>query len=120
MEKEMKTNVVPVIVVEPIENSVNEISGTAYYDDELIFDGGIDEFISEIRNVINNRTSMILYRQDVRVFADSIQDCENTSKSTFKLIKERLRSEFTVLKLKYNPRTQEFSGLKTAFILHKR
>ena len=40
-------------------------------------------------------------------------------KELFKEIKDHLRSKYTVLKLRYDPRTQQYCGPKTAFIIHK-
>lgn len=113
----MKVYTVPMIKIEPICIE-DEIGGTQYLDDILVFDEGenaIDEFVNTVSSNVTKYNSIILYRQDVRAFADKIG-----GKEAFRQIKAALRDRYTVLKLRYNPRTQEYCGVKTAFIIHKR
>ena len=109
---------VPVILINPIKGLDLNVVGTAYVD-ELISvkksDDIVESFMTAINPHIDKDSSIILYRQDVRAFADKIG-----GKEAFRQIKAVLRDKYTVLKLKYNPRTQEFCGLKTAFIIHKK
>ena len=94
------------------------IVGTQYLDATFYIensDSPVADFLDAVDYAITAKQSVILYRQDVRAFADKIGD-----KQVFRDIKAGLRDRYTVLKLKYNPRTQEFCGEKTAFIIHKR
>lgn len=106
---------VPFIQVEPVYDNEQTIVGTMYADDAFLCVDTVDDFVEAIDHYIDDYRSIILYRQDVREFADII-----CGKEAFKQIKTILRSKYTVLKLKYNPRTQEFCGSKTAFIIHQK
>lgn len=109
----------PVIKIQPVyAYNTDTIIGTQYVDDVLEMkdtDFQIDYFMVKVDESISKFNSIILYRQDVRAFADTLN-----GKEAFKQIKTLLRSKYTVLKLKYNPRSQEFCGLKTAFIIHQK
>ncbi len=108
---------VPMIAIKPIYASDDNIVGTEYLDAKLLVDDDdgdpVENFMESASQVIDKKRSIILYRQDVRAFADKVG-----GKEAFREIKAALRDKYTVLKLKYNPRTQEFCGLKTAFIIH--
>ena len=94
------------------------IVGTQYLDATFYIENDdypVADFLHAVDNAITSKQSVILYRQDVRAFADKIGD-----KQVFRDIKAGLRDRYTVLKLRYNPRTQELFGPKTAFIIHKR
>ena len=109
---------VPMICVNPVYDNDENIIGTEYMDSVIGVEEGeeaVDDWLDVIQYTINEKKSIILYRQDVRVFADKVG-----GKQVFRDIKAGLRDRYTVLKLKYNPRTQEFCGEKTAFIIHKR
>ena len=109
---------VHMVTVCPAYDENGQIAGMKYMDSKLRVEDSenlVDEFMKSVGDVVNANRSIILYRQDVRSFADKVGVEE-----AFKNIKSRLRSNYTVLKLKYNPRTQEFCGMKTAFIIHKR
>ena len=112
---------VPVITVEPVRDLDSSIIGTAYLDNWLEFTdvmNPIDGFMSTVESLIGKYQSIILYRQDVKRFADSINP--DSSKSVFKEIKCRLRADYTVLKLRHNPRTLQYNGLESAFIVHRK
>ncbi len=109
---------VPVIGINPVYDVDNTIFGTEYLDGTLYVsksDDYVQSFMSAVNDLVNSDSSIILYRQDVRAFADKIG-----GKEVFKQIKVALRDRYTVLKLRYNPRTQEYCGVKTAFIIHQR
>lgn len=109
---------VPMICVNPVYSVEDKIVGTEYLDAQIYVeecDDPIEYWLTEVTSIINKRKSIILYRQDVRAFADKVG-----GKDAFREIKIKLRERYLVLKLKYNPRTQEFCGMKTAFIIHKR
>lgn len=109
---------VPMIAIKPIYSAENAIVGTEYLDAKLYVgkeNNLVDDFMRAVSEAVDKRRSIILYRQDVRAFADYAG-----GKEAFREIKARLRGSYTVLKLKYNPRTQEFCGVKTAFIIHHR
>lgn len=114
---------IPVIRIEKIVNENGKQLGIQYLDDIIDLTGvskheKLELFIDEVKSRITPESSVILYRQDVKRLADVISDGSIKSGMAFREIKSALRSSYAVLKLKYNPRTQEFCGAKTAFILH--
>lgn len=114
-----------VIRINKILNEDGKQVGIQYVDDVIDLSpveqsNKLNGFIDFIDELISPDSSIILYRQDVKRLADKISDDYLASRDTFREIKSLLRSRYTVLKLSYNPRTQEFCGLKTAFILHWR
>ena len=111
---------VPMIVINPIYSVDDVIVGTEYLDAKLYveIDGDpVEEFMDAVHEAVDKKRSIILYRQDVRSFTDRVGGIVS-GKEVFRGIKAELRDKYTVLKLKYNPRTQEFCGVKTAFIIH--
>ena len=122
---------VPYIRICPIFDIEQKNVGIQYKDYSFVFDEvhAIDNFLDNIDNIIDEKTSIILYRQDVKKFANLLakQECEDKiqnffnsrGKEIFKEIKDYLRTNYTVLKLRYDPRTQQYCGPKTAFIIHK-
>lgn len=108
---------IPVIKVEQIIEN-DKIVGIKYVDDKLVFDGAIVDFFEALETVVGPNSSAILYREDVKRFTDILEDSEYSSRELYKEIKKRIRSKYSVLKLKFNPRTLEFCGIKTAFIIH--
>lgn len=108
---------IPVIKIDQVV-SEDKIVGIQYIDDALTFEGRIDAFFDSLDKVVGPQSSAILYREDVRRFTDSIEDSHYSSRELYKEIKKRIRSKYSVLKLKFNPRTLEFCGIKTAFIVH--
>jgi hypothetical protein len=114
---------IPVIRIEQVVSLTEKQIGIQYLDDIIDLTSvapseKLSVFIDEVRSRITPETSVILYRQDVKRLADTISNGAIKSGMAFREIKSTLRSLYTVLKLKYNPRTQEFCGAKTAFILH--
>lgn len=113
---------VPIITVRPIYDATKTIIGTEYLDEDLYVDcealDPVDAFCQSIEYNIGKKESVILYRQDIKRFADLVESKHSTSKSIFKQIKCRLRAKYTVFKLRHNPRTLEWNGLNIAFIVH--
>lgn len=108
---------VPMIVISPIyDENRNEI-GKQYLDSVVAVDN-LNDFYCAIRNTVKSYQSIILYRQDVKRFAYQIEE-DNEMSGVFKHIKCHLRSKFTVFKLRHDPRTLEFYGTNTAFIIHQ-
>ena len=64
-------------------------------------------------------SSILLYKEDVKRLADQLSGKSKSSKEIFQEIKQRIREKYHVLKLSFDPRTLQFNGLKTAFIIHK-
>lgn len=108
---------IPTIVISPIyDEGGNEIG--KQYIDGIIDANDTYDFKSKVKQLVTDKQSIILYRQDVKQFAKRIE-CDMNTCNVFKSIKNTLRSEFTVFKLRHNPRTLEFYGKDTAFIIHK-
>ena len=112
---------IPVVRIEQILNDTGKQIGIQYLDDKINLCDAIDKFAAfdlAVSAMITPTSSIILYRQDVKRLADKVATSSLSSTEVFRDIKSALRSKYTVLKLKYNPRSQEFFGQKTAFVLH--
>lgn len=108
---------VPMIVISPIYDENRTEIGKQYLD-RTIRVNDLSEFYSAIRDTVKSYQSIILYRQDVNRFAYQLET-DNDLYGIFKKIKCHLRSKYTVFKLRHNPRTLEFYGINTAFIIHQ-
>ena len=108
---------VPMIVVTSIYNADNVEIGKQYLDSELTVTS-LSDFFDQIHAHVLPTTSVILYRQDVKQFAKRLE-IDNDMANVFKCIKYKLRAEYQVFKLRHNPRTLEFYGINTAFIIHQ-
>ena len=107
---------IPVITITNVYDE-DKVIGTQYLDDEIEVENVFD-FINTVTELVTDESSIILYRQDIKRFALRIEnDFEETG--VFKQIKCNLRQNYTVFKLRHNPRTLEFYGINTAFIIHK-
>ena len=80
----------------------------------------LDSLFYQLGILISDTSSVILYKEDVKRLADQLSGKSISSKDIFQLIKHRIRAHYTVLKLSFDPRSLQFNGLKTAFIIHKR
>jgi hypothetical protein len=114
----------PVVNVVPTLNDDN-ITGIVYSDDEYHIEGPkrcdkIDHLFSQISESVSDKSSILLYKEDVKRFADQLASKSHPSKEIFREIKARIRAEYTVLKLSFDPRTLQFNGIKTAFIIHSK
>jgi len=108
----------PVVKVLPTEVSM------FYQDSSISITGSkrtekIDMLFDELDKLITENSSVLLYKEDVKRLADQLSGKSVTSKEVFQMIKQRIRSKYEVLKLNFDPRTLQFNGLKTAFIIHK-
>ena len=113
----MRTFNIPLIVVSNVYGENDNVIGTKYIDDTISV-ASVNEFLDKIDDYIRDNQSIILYRQDIKNFANKIEDYHEVS-NIFKYIKCKLRLNYTVFKLRHNPRTLEFYGINTAFIIHK-
>jgi hypothetical protein len=114
----------PVVFVTPLNLNKGKSSGIQYSDNEFILEADkrsekINELFAQLENHINDNSSVLLYKEDVKRLADQLSGKSKTSKEIFDTIKQRLRANYHVLKLAFDPRTLQFNGIKTAFIVHK-
>lgn len=102
------------IKVEPIKKD-DVIIGTSYIDQVMDIgnENPLFDLFHQVCENVGEYSSIMLYRRDVRDLADKI------NVDAFKEIKRHLRSNYSVLKLRYNPRTNVYNGEKTVFIVHK-
>jgi hypothetical protein len=119
-----KKVILPVVFVTPINLHKGKSSGIQYTDNEFFLEGEkrsekINELFALIENHVNDNASILLYKEDVKRLADQLSAKSKTSKEIFDTIKQRLRANYHVLKLAFDPRTLQFNGIKTAFIVHK-
>lgn len=119
------TQTLPVVLVTPIELSENgESLGIKYQDSFLPLVGEkrsekINNLFELINDNVTDTSSILLYKEDVKRLADQLSSKSKSSKYIFQEIKQRIRAEYHVLKLTFDPRTLQFNGLKTAFMIHK-
>lgn len=124
----LKANL-PVVLVTPI-NIKDDVpsgivpSGIQYLDDNFLLSNEkrsekINELFDLIAQNVSDYSSILLYKEDVKRLADQLSSKSKSSKEIFHEIKYRIRANYHVLKLTFDPRTLQFNGLKTAFIIHK-
>lgn len=107
---------IPAIIISNVYDE-GKVIGTQYID-SIIHADNYESFVDAVDDLITDTQSIILYRQDIKRFGLRVErDTEETS--VFKQIKCYLRQNYTVFKLRHNPRTLEFYGVNTAFIIHK-
>lgn len=115
----------PVVLVTPINLSEDgESSGIKYQDSVFPLLGEkrsekINNLFELISENVTDQSSILLYKEDVKRLADQLSGKSKSSKDIFQEIKQRIRAEYHVLKLTLDPRTLQFNGIKTAFIIHK-
>ena len=110
---------VPYVLVQPTENGIQYIDKYIELDGEKRADK-INQLFKTIDSAITEKSSILLYRQDIKRASDQLSGKSISSKEIFNLIKSRIRANYEVLKLTFDPRTLQFNGYKTAFIIHKR
>lgn len=118
-----KISKLPVVLVTPINLSNGKSSGIQYIDDSLLLEGNdrfekIDFLFDSFNRIVGENSSILLYKEDVKRLADQLSDETTSSKEIFREIKHRIRANYRVLKLSLDPRTLQFNGTKTAFIIH--
>lgn len=114
----------PVVLVTPTNLNNGKTSGIQYQDSIFPLLGDkrsekIDNMFELISENVNDNSSILLYKEDVKRLADQLSGKSKSSKEIFDAIKQRLRANYHVLKLTFDPRTLQFNGVKTAFIVHK-
>lgn len=115
----------PVVIVSPINLSEEGNSAGIKYQDSIFPLLGekrsekIDNMFVLINENVTDKSSILLYKEDVKRLADQLSGKSKSSKEIFQEIKQRIRADYHVLKLTFDPRTLQFNGLKTAFIIHK-
>lgn len=114
----------PVVFVTPLNLVKGKSSGIQYNDNDFLLKGEkrsekVNELFALIENHVNDTSSILLYKEDVKRLADQLSSKSKSSKEIFDDIKKRLRANYHVLKLSFDPRTLQFNGIRTAFIIHK-
>jgi hypothetical protein len=114
----------PVVLVTPINLNKGKTAGIQYTDNEFRLESDkrsekINELFAQLDANVNDNSSILLYKEDVKRLADQLSGRSKSSKEIFDSIKQRLRANYHVLKLTFDPRTLQFNGVKTAFIVHK-
>lgn len=115
----------PVVLVTPIDLSENGTSSGIKYQDSFFPLLGekrsekINNLFELISNNVSDTSSILLYKEDVKRLSDQLSGKSKSSKEIFNTIKQHIRGNYTVLKLSFDPRTLQFNGYKTAFIIHK-
>ena len=102
--------------------TVNKTNNSTIYQDKVIdiphhdnLSDNVDEFINQLKPLIHETQSIVLHRNDVKRFVDSIP---NSDKSLLDKIRRKLRIEFDVLRIRFNPRTMAYQD--KAYIIHQR
>jgi hypothetical protein len=108
---------IPMIVISPVYDE-NRVEIGKQYLDRTVQVSDLNDFYTAIRDTVKSYQSIILYRQDVKRFAYQIE-VDNDVAGVFKHIKSHLRTQYIVFKLRHDPRTLEFYGTNTAFIIHQ-
>lgn len=119
-----QTALLPVVFVTPLNLNKGKSSGIQYTDNQFILEADkrsekINELFAQLENHVSDNSSVLLYKEDVKRLADQLSGKSKSSKEIFDAIKQRLRANYHVLKLSFDPRTLQFNGVKTAFIVHK-
>lgn len=121
----ISTTSLPVVLVTPIELSENGTSSGIKYQDSFFPLLGekrsekINNLFELISENVTDTSSILLYKEDVKRLSDQLSGKSKSSKDIFQEIKQRIRADYQVLKLTLDPRTLQFNGIKTAFIIHK-
>lgn len=121
----ISTTSLPVVLVTPIELSENGTSSGIKYQDSFFPLLGekrsekINNLFELIFENVTDTSSILLYKEDVKRLSDQLSGKSKSSKDIFQEIKQRIRADYQVLKLTLDPRTLQFNGIKTAFIIHK-
>lgn len=118
----------PAIIVENVSTTTDPSTtwtGIRYIDTKLTLTGEkrsekVNMLFDKISELVTEHSSLLLYKEDVKRLADQLETKSCSSKDIFLEIRRRIRAEYDVLKLTFNPRTLEFNGVKTCFIIHKR
>lgn len=106
--------------------------GMQYYDNWMVISGfnSVEDAFNSFKNIVNqivtDKQSIILCRDDVKRFAKSIS-CELReigiespgSKLIFREFKDFLYNNYEVKRIIMNPRTLEYYPLNKAFIINK-
>lgn len=119
-----KISSLPVVLVTPINLHKGKSSGIQYNDNEFLLNAEkrsekINQLFEQINSQVTDSSSILLYKEDVKRLADQLSSKSKSSKEIFDEIKQRIRANYHVLKLTLDPRTLQFNGVKTAFIIHK-
>jgi len=115
----------PVVLVTPINLLEDGVSSGIKYSDSFFPLLGekrsekIDNLFELISEQVTDKSSILLYKEDVKRLADQLSGKSKSSKEIFQEIKQRIRANYHVLKLTFDPRTLQFNGVKIAFIVHK-
>jgi hypothetical protein len=108
----------PVVLVKPSTDGMHFIDTSITLDGEKRADKKA-QFYAYVESVVTDESSILLYKEDVKRMADQLSGKSCSSKDIFSEIKQHIRGNFTVLKLSFDPRSLQFNGYKTPFIIHK-
>lgn len=112
----MKMHFVTVI---PKSKSVEYVDTNVKIEHFDNYEDNVNELIATLNEYILDNQSIILHRNELLRFVDAISDNQNLSnKELFNKIRRRLRMEYDVCRIRFNPRTMALHD-KT-FIIHKR
>ena len=95
---------------------VDNLVEIQHFDD---YENNVNELIATLNEYITDQQSIILHRNDVLRFVDSIADLQPiANKELFQKIRRKLRLEFDVCRIRFNPRTLALQD--KSFVIHKR
>ena len=107
------------VTVIPKPKSVEYHDTTVKIDHFDNYEDNVNELIATLNEYILDNQSIILHRNDLLRFIDAISDNQDLSnKELFNKIRRRLRQEFDVCRIRFNPRTLALQD--KSFIIHKR
>ena len=84
------------------------------------YEDNVNELITTLTEYISDWQSIVLHRSELQRFVDTIVESQEelSSKELFNKIRRRLRLEFDVCRIRFNPRTMALND--KSFIIHKR
>ena len=108
------------ITAKPRSNGMDYVDTTVTINHFNNYEDNVNEFIATLSEYITDWQSIVLHRSEVQRFIDTIVDSQEElkHKDLFNKIRRRLRSEFDVCRIRFNPRTMALSD--KSFIIHKR
>lgn len=107
------------VKVKPKSNGVEYVDATETIEHFDNYEDNVNELIATLNEHIDDNQSVVLHRNELLRFIDSVSDHTDLSnKELFNKIRRRIRLEFDVCRLRFNPRTLVRND--KSFIIHKR
>lgn len=107
------------IEIKQITNGISYTDNTITIPHHNNIDENVLELIQQLSPFITDNTSILIHRKDFLRFIDSINEATNIpTKELFNKLRRKLRQEFDVNRIRFNPRT--LATQEKIFILHKR